>query len=349
MEYVFKMKLLQFLNSQHNAILNKFLIGFLLVFSVTTISAQDKELPKVLWNGYAQLRFTSNFDDVNSFALRRMKLLVNSASGFSQHWGFHLQTTITSLQNEKFFLQDVLAFYKQGQFRINMGQFKPHYSLQRFQPDYEIPLTERADVINALIPNGTLGVRDIGVEGQFSTNDKRIQSWLGIFNGYGIKDYRFDNSGIMLTQKTQLAFVQKHLQMGYSLMYRKADQIKISNVLPDTVSYSGDDMRFNLFAKYHSGNFHIQAEYLWANLNQQIANGWYLLAQYNLNKNQFVASWNQYTDLINSTEDLPMVQLGYNHAIKSDKLKLMVDNGFQIDKGNISHYLTTIQIQLFFN
>ena len=344
-----QMKLLQFINSQHNAILNKFLIGFLLVFSISTISAQDKGLPKVVWNGYTQLRFSSNFDDVNSFALRRMKLWINSAPGFSQHWGFHLQTTITSFQNEKFFLQDVLVFYKQGQFRINMGQFKPHYSLQRFQSDFEIPLTERADVINALIPNGTLGVRDIGVEGQFSANDKRIQSWLGIFNGYGIKEYRFDNSSIMLTHKTQLAFFQKHLKMGYSFMYRKADQLKISHVLLDTVTFTGDDIRFNLFAEYQSEDFHFQAEYLWASLNKQIADGWYVLAQYNINKSQIMASWNQYNDLINTTSDVPVVQLGYNYAFKGDKLKLMLDNGFQIDKCNISHYLTTIQIQLFFN
>ncbi len=49
---------------------------------------------------------------------------------------------------------------------------------------------------------------------------------------------------------------------------------------------------------------------------QQVADGWYVLAQYNLNKNQVVASWNQYNDLINKTNDGPLVQLGYNYAIK---------------------------------
>ena len=144
-------------------------IVFILILFSQSRFAQEKRADKVNWNGYTQLRYTNNFNNVNSFAMRRMKLWVNSAPGFNEHWGFHVQTTITSYQNEKFFLQDVLAFYKQGQFRINMGQFVPHYSLQRFQPDYEIPLTERADVINALIPNGTLGVRDIGFETQYSS------------------------------------------------------------------------------------------------------------------------------------------------------------------------------------
>ena len=342
------MKLLQFINSQQNAVLNKFLIGFLLVFSVTTISAQDKELPKVVWIGYTQLRFSSNFDDVNSFAMRRLKLKLNSASGFNQHWGFHLQTTFTSFQNEKFFLQDVLAFYKQGQFHINLGQFKPHYSLQRFQPDYKIPLTERSSVINALIPNGTLGVRDIGIETEYSSPNKILKAWLGIFNGNGIKKYRLNNRGILLTQKTEATIIHQHLRAGYSLMYRKADQLKIPGVLPDSVAFSGNDVRFNLFAEYQTGDFHIQAEYLWASLNRQIADGWYVLVQYNINKNQISASWNKYNDLISSTSDAPVVHLGYNYALKGDKLKLMLDNGLQIDNGGVSHYLTTIQVQLFF-
>ena len=79
------------------------LLSFCLPFETY---AQEHNTQKVEWNGYTQLRFTSNFNDVNSFGMRRMKLWVNSAPGFSEHWGFHIQTTITSLQNEKFLLQD---------------------------------------------------------------------------------------------------------------------------------------------------------------------------------------------------------------------------------------------------
>ncbi len=195
----------------------------------------------------------ANFDDVNSFAMRRMKLWVNSTPGFNEHWGFHIQTTITSNQNEKFFLQDVLVYYKQGRFRINMGQFIPQYSLQRFQPDYEIPLTERSAVINALIPNGTLGVRDIGIEGSYTDSDNKFQTWLGIFNGYGIKEYDFNNPGILITHKTALSLFDNHFYTGYSVMYRKAEQLQLSAILADSVLFSGNDFRYNLFAQYHTG------------------------------------------------------------------------------------------------
>ena len=316
---------------------------------LTTVSSGSFAEQKVDWNGYTQLRYTSNFNNTNSFAMRRMKLWINSAPGFNEHWGFHLQTTITSYQNEKFFLQDVLAFYKQGQFRINMGQFVPHYSLQRFQPDYKIPLTERADVINALIPNGTLGVRDIGFETQYSSKTKHVQAWFGVFNGYGIKEYRLNNSGILLTQKTAVNIFNNHLNAGYSVMFRRADQLRLSHIMPDSVIYSGNDFRYNFFAQWHSKMWNIQAEYLQANLDEKTADGWYLLANVNLGKNQLAASWNKYHDVIESTADDPVFHLGYNYLAKGDKLKFMLDNGIRFNDKAINDYSMTLQLQLFFN
>jgi hypothetical protein len=311
--------------------------------------AQERTTPKIIWNGYTQLRLTSNFNDVNSFALRRMKLWLNSSPGFNKHWGFHLQTTITSYQNEGFRLQDVLTYYKQGQFNINIGQFVPHYSLQRFQPDYQIPLTERADVINALIPNGTLGVRDIGIEGNYTSPNKTVETWLGIFNGNGIKEYHLNNSGILLTHKTAFHLFNQQFTTGYSAMYRKADQLQLVSVIPDSIEFSGNDFRYNLFAQYQSKKIQIQAEYLWADLNNKIADGYYILAALNLGKNQLVASWNQYTDLIESTNDSPIAHLGYNYLLNGNKLKFMFDNGVQISNGSLENYFATIQLQLFFN
>jgi len=328
---------------------SKYILLFFLMTGTVQSFAQNTDEPKVSWNGYTQLRFSTNFNDVNTFAMRRMKLWVNSAPGFSQHWGFHVQTTISSNQDEKFFLQDVLAFYKQGQFRINMGQFIPQYSLQRFQPDFEIPLTERAGVINALIPNGTLGVRDIGVEAQYSTKEKEVQAWLGAFNGYGIKEYQLNNSGFLLTQKTTFNILNNHFHTGYSVMFRQADQLNIPGVLPDSVSYTGNDFRFNLFAHWHTKRFNIQAEYLQANLDGKMANGWYLLAHINYGENQVVASWNFYNDIIESSDYLSTIHLGYNYLLNEDKLKIILDNTIQIKEGRIMNYIGVIQLQIFFS
>ena len=311
--------------------------------------AQEKIISKVQWNGYTQLRFTSNFNDVNSFAMRRMKLWLNSSPEFNKHWGYKVQATLSSKQDERFLLQDVMAYYHTHNFKINLGQFVPQYSLQRFQPDYLIPLTERADVINALIPNGTLGVRDLGFEVNYIVQDKKLETWFGVFNGYGIKNYRFDNSGVLLTHKTAIHFFNRQLTTGYSVMYRKADNLQLLKILPENVRLTANDFRYNFFAKYQSGKFMVQTEYLWARLDKDIADGYYIMAAMNLGRNQVVASWNQYSDLVQGTDNSPVVHLGYNYLLNGDKLKIMVDNGAQIKSKGFKNYFATIQMQIFFN
>lgn len=326
------------------------IITVLLLLSGLLAQAQPNyRKAAVSWNGYAQLRFTSNFNEVNSFSMRRMKLWVASTPEFDNHWGYKIQTTITSNQNEKFMLQDVLVFYQKAHFKFNIGQFVPQFSLQRFQPDYTIPLTERADVVNALIPNGTLGARDIGVEGNYTSSNQKIKTWLGLFNGNGIKEYIFDNEGIMLTHKTMVDLYNHQLVAGYSLMYRKADHLQLKSVLPDSVIFSGNDFRYNLFVLYQSKKLQVQAEYLRAKLNNKIADGYYVLTTLNLARNQIVFSWNKYNDLVSSTDNSPILHLGYNRLVNGDKLKFMFDNGAQLSAGSFKNYFAVIQIQLFFN
>ena len=323
-----------------------------LIFSLLTLTsnAQQADVKNMVdWGGYTQLRFTSNYNDVNSFGMRRMKLWVNSSPGFNAHWGFRVQTTMTTNQNEKFMLQDVEAWYHINNFKINIGQFVPEFSLERFQSDASLPLTERSAVVNALVPDGTLGVRDIGIEENYTSPDKNLEMWLGVFNGNGINNYVLNNDGIMFTQKTAFHLFDNHLVTGYSLMYRKADQLQLVTILPGSISFSGNDFRYNLFAQYESQKFQLKSEYLWASLNGKIANGYYVLACLNLKKNQIVASWNQYTDLIQTTNDAPAAHLGYNYLFDKDKLKIMLDNGVQIDKGSLKNPSSTIQLQLFFN
>lgn len=324
------------------------ILGFLFANLAGMAKITDKMNP-VNWNGYTQVRFTSNLNDVNSFSLRRMKLMMNSLPDQDKNWGFKLQTTISSNQNEKFVLQDAAIIYRHSNFEINFGQFVPQYSLERFQSDAILPLAERSDVINTLIPNGTLGVRDLGVEGGYSVPDKAVEAWLGIFNGNGIKNYVLTNRGIMLTQKTAFHLFRKNLTAGYSLMYRKADQLQLTNILPSANLFSGNDYRYNLFLLYHLKNLQLQAEYLWAKLNKETADGYYLMATFNLHKNQFVASWNKYNDLIENTDDSPTAHLGYDYLFDQNKLKIMFDNGIQVHQGNLRNYTAVIQLQLFFN
>jgi len=278
-----------------------------------------------------------------------MKFWLTSAKGFNNHWGFKIQTTISSNHNESFLLQDVYATYQLHKVKLRIGQFVPEFSLQRFQPDYVVPLAERSAVVNALIPNGSLGARDIGLEGGYTGPGKKLQTWLGVYNGYGIKRYQLNYQGILLTQKTAFLYADNHLYSGYSVMYRKADQLQLKSVLPDSVLFTGNDIRFNIFTRFITGKWQFQAEYFRASLEQKMADGYYILASLTLSKNQIVTSWNKYNDLIANTDNNPVIHFGYNRLVNGNKLKLMVDDGIRFTRQSIDNQFLTLQMQLFFN
>ena len=326
-----------------------FLILFVILSTIGFSQEKDNE-SKVEWNGYAQIRASSNLDDNTSFMLRRMKLWLKSTPGFSNHWSYKIQAIITSFQQEKFFLQDVKLNYKTGLFSFDIGQFVPQYSLQWFQPDYKIPSIERAIAINLLVPDGSLGIRDIGIQANFETKNKFFKTHLGVFNGYGIKEYRFNNQGYMVTNKSEINIPIKNnkLKLGYSLQYRYAQNLQLRHILPDTALFSGDDFRYNVFAMYKSKVLLFQAEFLNAKLNNSNAYGYYFLSVINIKKNQIVLSFEKYKDLIVGTTNNPYYRIGYNYLIKDYKIKLSFDNYFQINNSKIDNYFGSIQLQLFF-
>ena len=258
-----------------------------------------------------------------------------------------IQTTLSSNFNETFILQDVMLRYKSNAFSLKMGQFIPEYSLERFEHDYSLPFSERSIVVDRLIPNATMGVRDIGLEGSYKAPSGVFQTWLGIFNGYGIQEYRINHPGIMITQKTVFHVLKNHWLAGYSLMYRKADRLAIPKVLPDGVLFTGDDFRFNFFSKIQWSTFNFQTEYFYANLNDHYANGYYFMATWTKNKQSIAASYNQFTDLINSTSDDPEIHLAYSYLFKGDYIKLMLDNGIKAGNHSLYDYFVILQFQFF--
>ncbi len=316
------------------------------ILLVTVIPAQTQG-PGIKFNGYIQAQATTNFQDNTNFFIRRLKMWVKSTPSFSPHWSYKVQVTFTSYTNEKFFLQDVKANYHTKNFSIDFGQFVPQFSLERFQPDYTLPVTERAHVINMLIPDGTLGVRDVGT--QLNYHKGPVSIHLGVFNGYGIKEFHFTNKGVLLTHKTAFDFKVKNdeIKFGYSLMYRYANGLGLPKILPDTVSFTGNDVRYNLFAQYKSTHLWLQTELIDAYLNGQRMYGYYIMGSYRLKKHQLVASYEYYNDLITSTVDKPWLHLGYNYLVKGDRLKISYDNYMMLGGLRPAHYLASIRLQIF--
>ncbi len=300
------------------------------------------------FKGYIQIRAEDNFNDHAGFLLRRLKMWLRSNPKLSP-WSYKIQATLSGLSGEKFFLQDVKIGYRSGDFSCDLGQFVPQFSLQRFQHDYRLPVLERAKVINVLIPNGTLGVRDVGLQLNYENARSHIKTHFGIFNGYGIKQFRSDNKGYLLTHKTSLGLFHgmRHFKVGYSLQYRKADRLSLKDILPDSIRFSGNDFRYDFFAMFQEKCLAIQAEYLQAILGRYRAWGYYVLGSLTLRKHQIAFEFEKYEDSIHATADTPFARVDYNYLWRSYRTKLSLDYYFPLAHTAQKASVFSCQIQLF--
>ncbi len=332
-----------------------FLITLLLILATLPGFAQQADRPtdKVVWHSYAQFWANTDFDNSYSVSLRRLKFWIASGPAFSKNWSFNVQALFSSLAHEKFFLQNVFGQYRNnsGVSSIRFGQFTPKFSLQRFQHDYLIAALERARVINYAIPNGTLGVRDLGIQYTLKAAQKHLEVNFGVFNGYGIKQYRINYSGYMLTHNLSYTIKKANSswKFGYSLMYRKAEDLQLKHILPDSVLFTGNDFRCDVYALFSNKHLDIQAEYLNGWLNGGRLYGYYALATVKINKkNETYLSYDKYSDLISTTDGHPWYIAGYNYLIKNHNLMLTLDTRFRKENGSLRN-ITSFQFQMFFH
>ena len=203
-----------------------------------------------------------------------------------------------------------------------------------------------------LIPNGTLGVRDIGIQYNLKALKNNLQFNLGFFNGYGIKEYRFNNTGLMVTQNLSYHFQlinNMSLKLGYSIMFRKAENLYLPGIVPDTVYYTGNEFGLNIHALFNSKFVDAQAEYLQANLDSASANGYYALVTVKFNsKNQVYLMYDHYLYGYETPGNNPWYVIGLNHFFKSFKTMITLETGFREVSGKLNNR-TTLQFQLFFN
>jgi len=327
----------------------KNIIAVIAFFTVTSSLLFGQQ--KVNWNGYLQYRFSDNYVNQTNFSVRRAKFWVDGLLPVHEgNWGYKLQANF--LQNSKYLfeLQDVLVNYKTHNFEITAGQFVPDFSLQRKQPDYIIPLDERADVVNSLVPGAETMARDIGVELKLNENKTGSISF-GFFNGNGANTVS-DKKNFLYVSRGNLFFLnnsESKLELGYNLSYRDAHDLQFSKIFGNNYSFTGNDFRFGFEGKLNLGDFELQSEYIAAHLGNQNAYGFYAIADYLFAKKNFIIlSVEQYNDLNPATVDDPWYVVGYSYLIKGNDIKLSLDNKFQF-ASNKTNALTTLQIQYFFN
>lgn len=325
----------------------------LLILGLTHAGNQQPSQPHWRWRGYLQARYFNDFEQVGGFSLRRVKLWMKGSVPHLPRWHYKIQALFHWYKKGAFTLQDAFGEYRWHRGWLRIGQMVPYFSLQRAQPDYRIPAVERAAIINALIPAAETMARDLGIQLHLHNREENLLFYAGAFNGSGanqpVQDRRhFLFTGRLVWQTMVKSDLQLHL--GTSLAYREIHAAHFKKILgSDSEAFQGRDFRYGIEARLVWGSFFLQGEYIRAQLEQQVARGYYLLADYLLKeRHQLVLSLEQYRDLNPNTRDVPRLLIGYNYLWHKHLAKWMTDV-YLWQGSNKPQFLLITQIQLFFN
>jgi len=331
-------------------IISRILTLFITVVINTTVFSQTDNLPK--WNGYVQVRLGSDFDKSTEFIIRRAKLWIYGKVPKADFISYKFQMVYRSFKDEALMFQDAYADVRLKSYgSIRAGRFVPDFTLQRMQPDYEIPVLERAIVINSLIHNEKQMARETGVQYTFQRDSLPLHFSIGIFNANLDKPAHSKDNYLLYTSRLVYKIIDrgnKWLNIGGSAAYRHLDKLTLTTIYKADSVITGDDFRWGFETQLHWNNFELQGEYVQANINRNKAYGWYALTNYTfLKKYQAVVLTEKYTSLDPASNNNEWYGLGFNYQI-SGKTKMMAD--LKTQKSGINYnYLGEIQLQVFFN
>ncbi|NWG29472.1 MAG: hypothetical protein HXY48_13180, partial [Ignavibacteriaceae bacterium] len=315
----------------------KILLLIITIFSFNSLIAQNAE-PNL--HGYIQTRFTTDFDKTNDFMIRRAKLWVDGNAPGLENVSYKIQAVYRSFKDEAVMLQDAFAVVKFNGFgSLCVGRFVPDFMLQRMQPDYEIPVLERALVINGLIHSSKSMARQIGVQFTYQPNYLPIHFSFGVFNANLESPGMNKDQNLLYTSHAQVNLVKDKntlLEIGASAAYRYANSITMNTIYDATQLITGNDYRFGFEFQMIYKSFGFQSEYVQANINKDRAWGYYGLATlYLISDLQLTGFIEKYSDLNLATTGNEWYGTGVNYYF-TDKTKLMIDfrTQFTSEKNN---------------
>lgn len=327
----------------------KFARLLLIVFLFSALTYGQSSGKYFNWNGYGQFRIYKINGGSEGFMLRRLKLWV--------------QGNVPSMERFRYKVMGFFSYNKGGYFRLldaygdflftngylRFGWQITEFSLQREQPDWKIPVMDRAAVINGMIPAAQSSARDVGLQIRWSPVKNIWQVAGGVFNGGGANLNTPSSANFLYTMRSTVKIniaEDYSWHFGGSVMYRKAEQADFNLIFGKDNLFSGDDFRYGFESLLKLNKVKIQAEYIGADFNGQKAYGYYAYINYNFSeKDQAVVSAERFADLNDETNDDLWMTAGYNRLFAGHKVKLMASGRTQFN-GN---YKLSAQLQLFFN
>lgn len=242
------------------------------------VSVQDTTLPSPYLptiSSHIQVRYTDLEKGENTWAIRRLKLMVDGGSedGLKYHLQSIYKTNLQSSTDDQIFLQDAYIIIPAGKgFVFKAGQFVPPFGLERFEPDWHLDLVERTDVTNRMVVNGNLGksfARDRGIEGDWTKGGFSLSA--GIFQGEGANMNPKGNGPLGVvracySRKGTIGETAWHWRAGLAASDRHDEKMDLSSELTwlnkkVASGFAGRDSRLNAFFEGGWGKIRGQAEY----------------------------------------------------------------------------------------
>jgi len=299
---------------RRRTILTALLAG--MVLSASSLAGQNA----VQWHGYVQLRY-GRMDPGSGFSVRRAKLWMKGPVPGVARLSFKVQGIFRNGSSGAFVVQDVFAEYRRSAIALRIGQFVPDFSLQRFQPDYRVPLVERAAVVEALIPGArTLG-REIGAEVLLTPASGWVHLAGGVFNGSGANHSPGPEGDYLATGRLVVARKlagDVRGAIGGSVAQREAHGADVGVLSSSSGAFTGFDRRWGAEARLWGERWNIQGEYLHAVLDQEVSDGFYVLATLAVDPRDQVAVSEERLDApVSAASAGPWLVVGYTRYLQA--------------------------------
>jgi hypothetical protein len=233
------------------------------------------------WQSYTQVRYTDSEDKGDYLSLRRLKLF--GEGPISGRWKYYLQFIYKannhSLTDDCLTVQDASASLDTSKGKLTIGQFKPPFGMERFINSWVMPLVERGQATDRLIPNGSLDhsfARDYGVQWQTKT-PPGLTLTSGLFVGNGANNSFGGNGPLLVARVAHDKKYQENrrLHAEIAASWRRDANIDFRAQIPGApagyAELSGHDIHEDLAVAYEWPKNSLRAEYIAAQYRPNIS------------------------------------------------------------------------------
>ena len=326
---------------------------------------------------YLHFRTSIPQDDKSYFSLRRLAIFGNYqiAKWAAISIRFIYKAGNRSSTDDKIYLQHAyINLFLSPLFCFKIGQFKPPFGWERFVPDYRLIGVERSQVIDRLIPVGSLGAsfaRDYGIQVYNNAVRSPLSYELAVMTGSGANTSLTTKNAPLLIGRISFKKMFKlpslintcHLLMQLAYSYRCDTDINFNKQLPGVNEslfshFKGRDYRFNAALHLKNGAADFAAEYIRASFRHTetgrpsiFAYGWYTQVSYSIDKNVEVffkfecfAPYRRCAPV----QDIKWMTLGINYYFNHQKSRIMLNYIHKIENINIiGNNMLILQLQYF--